>query len=94
MDKYIPNIIGIGEFQKNASSFLKNFQQKHREGLIVSHNKPQAVIMSLKRYEELRSLEEAFCKEEEEIVQIVKEGTEEYKSRNTHTTKSMKAFLD
>lgn len=86
-------MIGIGEFQKNASSLLKRLQGSQREGLIVSHNKPQAIIMSLDRYEELKRFEENCRAEEEEVLGIVQQGNEEFKSDKTFRAKSLKAFL-
>lgn len=59
MKKAIPYVIGIGQLQREASSVIKEVSLKHEEGFIVSHNEPQAVLMSLKRYTRLKALEEA-----------------------------------
>ena len=94
MEKYIPNMIGICDFQKRASSYLKKIKEQKREGILVSHNKPQAVLMSLQRYQELRQLEEEKNHEFEEVLQIVTKGNDEFNQGKTIKAKSMKRLLD
>ncbi len=94
MENYIPNIIGIGDFQKKASVYLKRLKGAFREGLLVSHNKPQAVLMSLDRYEELRRLEDEQARETEEVTQLIAKGDEEYSQKKTVKARSLKQFLD
>ena len=92
MDKYLPNIVGIGDFQKKAAHYLKKMKGK-QESVLVSHNKPQAVLMSLERYEELRALENARLEEEDDILEIVAHGNEEFKQGLTRKAKSLKDFM-
>ncbi len=93
MKKAIPYIIGVGELQRKASEIIKQVDAKHEEGFIVSHNQPQAVIMSLKRYQQLKMLEEAKKLEEEEVLAIVKAGEAEYERGKTRKLKSLKDLL-
>ncbi len=58
MSHYTPHIIGAGEFQRKTATIFRQVAQSERESLIVTHNVPQAVIMSIPRYEMLRALEE------------------------------------
>ena len=58
MTQYSPNIIGTGTLQRNAPSVIRKVASSHQESFIVTHNEPKAVIMSLARYEELKTMEE------------------------------------
>lgn len=93
MKKAIPYIIGIGELQRKASEIIKHVDSKHEEGFIVSHNQPKAVLMSLKRYQQLKLLEEAKRLEEEEVLAIVTAGDAEYEAGKTQKLKSLKDLL-
>ncbi len=93
MDKYTPQIYGIAEFQKQGSALIKKVMGQKKESFIVSHNKPQVVIMSLKRYDELRKIEEDYLKEEDDVLQVVSRGDEEFLLGKTIKVKSMKSFL-
>ncbi len=93
MKKAIPYIIGIGELQRKTAELIKQVDSKHEEGFIVSHNQPRAVLMSLKRYQQLKILEEAKKLEEEEILAMVKSGDAEYESGKTRKLRSLKDLL-
>lgn len=93
MKKAVPYIIGIGELQRQASSIIKEVDSRHEEGFIVSHNEPQAVLMSLKRYTQLKALEEARGMEENEVLAIVQAGDREYEKGETKKLKSLKELL-
>lgn len=58
MPQYTPNIIGAGQLQRNAATILRKVAQSEKESFVVTHNKPSVVVMSIARYEELKSLEE------------------------------------
>lgn len=85
-------MIGVGEMQRGLSHFL-NLLETEEEGFIVSHNEPKAVLMSLKRYEQLKFLERARLEEEEEVLRIVEEGEVEFEKGKTKTAKSLKSLL-
>lgn len=92
MKKAIPFIIGVGELQRGLSQILRSID-KEEEGIIVSHNQPKAVLMTLKRYEKLKNLEEAVRREEEEVLALVKEGDKEFEAGKTASPRSLKALL-
>ncbi len=58
MATYIPQLVGAGELQKNASSVIKKIAESSEESVIVNRNIPVVVIMSIQRYEQLRAHEE------------------------------------
>lgn len=58
MATYIPNIIGSGELQKNASIVIKKVARSEEESFVVTNNEPKIVMMSLIRYQELKALED------------------------------------
>ena len=93
MKKTIPYIIGMGELQRQATTVIRAVDSKHGEGFIVSHNQPKAVLMSLKRYQRLKILEEAKRMEEDEILALVRGGDEEYERGKTVGIKSLKGLL-
>jgi prevent-host-death family protein len=93
MKESIPYIIGIGELQRKASEVIKKLDSLNREGFIVSHNEPKAVLMSLKRYEKLKLFEEARRVEEEEVLALVKGGDREYERGETKKLKSLKELI-
>jgi len=92
MKKAIPYIIGIGELQRKAADIIKSVESE-QEGFIVSHNQPQAVLMSLKRYQQLKSLEEAKKLEEGEVLAIVRAGDLEFEKGQTKRLKNLKELL-
>lgn len=57
MSTYIPQLVGAGELQKNASSVIKKIAESQQERVVVNRNTPVVVIMSIQRYEELRGHE-------------------------------------
>lgn len=81
------------QLQRELKSIVEDLNVEGREGFIVSHNEPRAVLMSLKRYEELRVLEEARFKEEEEVLEIVAKGEKEFAEGKTRSSKSLKSLL-
>ena len=93
MKKAVPYIIGIGELQRRASSVIREVATHHEEGVIVSHNQPQAVLVSLKRYARLQALEEAKRLEEDEILALVAKGDEEFETGKTIKSKSLRHLL-
>lgn len=58
MKKYIPRLIGAGELQKKTATILKEVAASEEESVVITHNQPQVVIMSIQRYEKLKSLED------------------------------------
>lgn len=58
MPKYVPSLIGAGELQRNAATILKEVEASEKESFVVTHNEPRVVIMSIKRYEKLKALED------------------------------------
>lgn len=58
MAAYIPNIIGSGELQKNASIVIRKIAKSDEESFVVTNNEPKIVMMSLSRYQELKALED------------------------------------
>ena len=92
MKKAIPYIIGVGELQREASSVLKAVK-KHQEGIVVSHNQPQAVLISLERYARFKALEEAKRLEEDDVLETVATGDDEYAAGTTKKAKSLKDLL-
>jgi len=58
MPKAILNIIGISELQRKTPAILKTIAQSDRESLVVTHNVPQVVMMSIDRYEALKARED------------------------------------
>ena len=58
MNHSTPRLIGSGELQRNAATIIKRVAREDQESFIVTHNKPQAVMMNLRRYRQLKALEE------------------------------------
>lgn len=92
MKKVIPNIIGVGQLQRQVATVIKLIQDRE-EAFIVSHNEPQAVMMSLARYQELMNLEEKRRDEEDDILNVVRAGDLEYKTGKTVKIRSLKSLL-
>lgn len=93
MKKAIPYLIGVGDLQRRASAVIREVSEKHGEGFVVSHNEPQAVLISLKRYEALKALEEAKLAEEEDVLGVIQAGDDEFEAGKTKKAKSLKEFL-
>ena len=90
MKRNIPYLIGMGELQRHAADIIRRLHSRHKEGFVVSHNEPQAVLMSLNRYEQLTAHEEARKKEEDEVLAIIQESDEAYRQGKTKILKSLK----
>ncbi|MBI2346529.1 MAG: hypothetical protein HYV03_06570 [Deltaproteobacteria bacterium] len=93
MKRAIPELIGMGQLQREATRTIRRIAHEGQEAFIVSHNKPQAVLLSLRRYQELRALEEAKQKEEGEVLAIIARGDEEFALGKTVTKKSLRHLL-
>lgn len=96
MEKIIPHFIGIGNLQKRPGYFIKKLDSVE-ESFVVSHSEPRAILMSLKRYEFLRSLEEReFSRQREidDVLRIIQEGNDEYTKGRTIKAKSMRELAD
>jgi prevent-host-death family protein len=75
MSKYIPNIIGSGELQKNAADVIRKVSKSEEESIVVTRNEPKIVIMSIKRYEKLKALEDIeFIPHKKTSVEKIKES--------------------
>ncbi|MBI4365232.1 MAG: hypothetical protein HY543_00260 [Deltaproteobacteria bacterium] len=90
MKKLIPELIGIGQLQRETTQTVRKIAQKNEEAFIVSHNKPQAVLISLSRYQTLKTLEEAKAREEAEVAAIIAQGDEEFTTGKTIRKHSLK----
>lgn len=93
MKPVVPELIGIGQLQRATTQTIRKVSQGKEEAFIVSHNKPQAVLLSLTRYEELKGLEEAKAREEEEVLAVVAGGDEEFEQGKTVTKRSLRELL-
>lgn len=58
MSKSILNIIGVSELQRKTPTILKTIAKSDRESIVVTHNVPQVVMMSIARYENLKARED------------------------------------
>lgn len=86
MKRAVPYIIGMGDLQRQASAVIKSIGTRYGEGFIVSHNEPRAVLMSLRRYTQLKTLEEAKRSEEDDVLAIIQAGDREYDEGKTRKT--------
>lgn len=62
MKRYVPRLIGAGELQKKTAVILKEVAASEEESVVITHNQPQVVIMSIQRYEKLKSFEDLYQK--------------------------------
>lgn len=90
MKAAVPELIGMGQLQRETTQTIRKVAREGQEAFIVSHNKPQAVLMSLTRYKMLTALEAAKAQEEAEVLAIVAQGDEEFDRGKTVTKTSMK----
>lgn len=88
MSKHVPTLIGAGELQRNASTILREVEASEQESFVVSHNEPKVVIMSIKRYEELKALEDL------EFIPHRKTSPKKIRESFESTGLYSKAFLD
>ncbi len=87
--KFIPRIIGMAKLQRQTKSVVRELDRSGGEYILSVRENPMAVIMSLSRYETLRSLEEMKRQEENEVLDIVAQGNREYKNRKTIRASSL-----
>lgn len=88
MPKYTPHLIGAGELQRNAATILKEVALSEKESFVVTRNIPQVVIMSLKRYEQLKAIENL------ELIPHRKTSPKAIRQSFEQTGLYSKAFLD
>ncbi len=93
MKHIIPELIGMGQLQRETTKTIRRIAQDSQEAFIVSHNKPRAVLLSLGRYEALKMLETKMQQEASEVEFVVARGDQEFKTRKTIVKKSMKQLL-
>lgn len=88
MAKYVPNIIGAGELQRNAATIIREVSKSEEESFVVTRNEPQIVIMSIHRYEKLKALEDL------EFIPHRKTSPQQIRQSFEKTGLYSKAFLD
>ncbi len=66
--KFIPRIIGMATLQRETKSVVRELDRNGDECILSVREKPAAVLMSLSRYETLRTIEDMKRQEEEDIV--------------------------
>ena len=81
--KFIPRIIGMAKLQRQTKNVVRELDRSGGEYILSVRENPRAVIMSLSRYEALRSLEEMKHQEESDVLRVVEEGDHEYHHRKT-----------
>jgi len=62
----IPDTITVTDFQRKAADVLKHLDEKNGIKVIMSHNKPQGVLMSTSVYKQVQ--------EEADVKRIIAEG--------------------
>lgn len=88
MSHLIPHLIGSGELQRNAASIIQNVAKSDQESFVVTRNEPKVVIMSIKRYEKLKALEDL------ELIPHQIKSPEKIRESFEDTGLYSKAFLD
>ena len=71
--KYTPNTVSISEFQRGAGKLVDRIRESTQPYFIIRNNKPEAVILPIEEYEELKKIKserEAYV----EIQQSIKES--------------------
>ncbi|MBI5135515.1 hypothetical protein HZA86_04775 [Candidatus Uhrbacteria bacterium] len=91
--KFIPRIIGMAKLQRQTKTVVRDLDRYGGEYILSVREKPAAVIMGLDRYEALRTLEEMKHHEEDEILDIVAQGNQEYAARKTVKAASLSQLL-
>lgn len=80
----------MAKLQRETRTVVRELDRADGEYFLSVRENPLAVLMSLSRYEALRSLEERFRHEEDEMLRVVQEGDREYKNRETIRARSLK----
>jgi len=75
--------------QRETKSVVRELDRNGDECILSVREKPAAVLMSLSRYEALRTLEEMQRNEEDEILDVVANGNREYRDGKTVKVASM-----
>lgn len=88
MKRYIPRLIGAGELQKKTAVILKEVAASEEESVVITHNQPQVVIMSIQRYEKLKSFEDF------SFIPHQKSSPKQLRQSFEKTGRYSKAFLD
>ncbi|MBI2638906.1 type II toxin-antitoxin system prevent-host-death family antitoxin [Candidatus Peregrinibacteria bacterium] len=88
MPKHVPNLIGAGELQRNAATIIREVAESAEESFVVTRNEPKIVIMSIKRYGELKALEDL------EFIPHRKTSPHQIRESFERTGLYSKAFLD
>ncbi len=80
------DIIPIGEFKKQMTSWLKTAKQTGRPLIITQNGKPAAVVISPEEFDNMQYTER--------FVQSVNQGLKDINSGNTFTTEQVKSKLE
>ena len=75
--------------QRETKSVVRELDRNGDECILSVREKPAAVLMSLARYEILRTLEDMKRREEDEILEVVARGDREYEEGRTIKASSM-----
>ncbi len=86
--KYSPNTISISEFQRGAGKLIDRIRESTQPYFVIRNNIPEAVIIPIKEYEELRRM-----KEDKEAYEDVEQGMREYREGKAILLKSLKDLV-
>lgn len=86
--KYTPNTVSISEFQRGAGKLVDRIRESTQPYFIIRNNKPEAVILPIEEYEELRRM-----KEDKEAYEDVEQGMREYREGKAIKARSLRDLI-
>jgi prevent-host-death family protein len=92
--KYIPEIVSTSELQRGAGRVVDMVRESNRPAYIVRNNNPQAVIIGVDEYEEMKKKQRDW--EMKDALEKVAEAEKDLQEGNVYelTDKVMKKWLD
>lgn len=88
----IPTLVSASDLQRDSARILNLAESSDQPVVIIRNNKPKVAILGVKKLQKM--IDRIQELEEKYLLQVIKEGDEEYRLGKTRTTTDFSEFLD
>mgnify|MGYP001579394523 CR=1 FL=1 len=88
----IPTLVSASDLQRDSARIINLAKSSDQPVVIIRNNKPEVAILGVKKLQKM--IDRIQELEEKYLLQVIKEGDEEYRLGKTRTTTDFSEFLD
>ncbi len=88
----LPTLVSASDLQRDSARILNFAESSDQPVVVIRNNKPKVAMLGVKKLQKM--IDRIQELEEQHLLQVIKEGDEEYRLGKTRTTTNFSEFLD